>query len=260
MKQFLIKYYKAIYRIVVLFLFLILFILLTTFNLHTRVVIIGAIGFYFLVPMALVKMGQIMQRMTDNAVFSVCPRCGYASGTCVDICRNCDYRQGSPIRPQEIPKVRPDGEYREIEQNIKHGIHKPIPQPIMKSLPQLEDEIVLVSVKMPSMRLFSITRNGDRLIFNKFNARCILNWFILTNKRLCFHAEMFGGWRIGFCHSYDEIKRVRTHNKALYSPLMDEVDRMTIETSDGYYQLRGLNPKKLYDAIRANLRKYGSLD
>jgi hypothetical protein len=201
MKQFLVKHYRAVYKTVVLSIFLLLFILLTTFSLSKWVIVIGAIACYYLVPMVLEKMGHIVQRVTDNAIFSVCPRCGYANIMLVDICQNCDYRHGLLISSPTISKAIPGQEYREIEQNIKHGIHNPIPLPVMKNLTLRENEIVLISVKKPSMRLFSITRNGDRVIFNKFNGRCILNWFILTNKRICFHAEMFGGWRLGFSHS-----------------------------------------------------------
>jgi hypothetical protein len=67
---------------------------------------------------------------------------------------------------------------------------------------------------------------------------------------------MFGGWRDIYCHSYDEIKGLKTENKLLYSPFLDEVDKMTIETTDATYILRGINPKKLYTAISEYVNKY----
>ncbi len=260
MRQFLIKYYKFIFsKDFIIIVFILLCILLISFNLPRWLTVTGAVSIFVLLLKVTAQAGHFVQRITDNAIFTVCPRCGYANVTLVKICQNCDYRQGSSITPQTISKELSDDEKREIDQNRMNGIHKAIPLPVIKNLPLLENEIVLIAVKKPSMRLFSITRNGDHVVFNKFNGRCILNWVILTNRRVCFYAEMFGGWRLAFYHSYDDIKRVRTENKIIYSQLLDEVDRMTIETTDGTYQLRGLNPKKLYDAINANAGKYRSV-
>jgi len=86
--------------------------------------------------------------------------------------------------------------------NFKKGIYRTIPLAVSQNLSLIENEIILISVNKPSMRLHTITRDGDRILVNKFDGRCILNWLIITNKRVCFYAEMFGGWRLGFCHSY----------------------------------------------------------
>lgn len=260
MKQFLIKYHKFILtREFIVIVFIPLVILLITFSLPWWITITSAVAIFGLLLMLAVKAGTFIQRITNDAIFTVCPRCGYANIKIVEMCQNCDYQHGSAINPSIIIKDISEEAKREVAQNIRKGIYKKIPLPVTKNLSLHDNEYVLISVKKPSMRLNTITSNGDRVVMNKFDERCILNWLILTNKRVYFYSEMFGGWRLGFCHSYDEIRRISTENKLVYSSFLDEVDKMTIETANTTYQLRGTNPKKLYDAIKANITKYGSI-
>lgn len=260
MTQFLIKYHKFILsKEFVVIVFIPLFILLKSFNLPWWLTITGAVTIFSLLLMLTVRAGHLLQRATNNAIFTVCPRCGFANIKIVEICQNCDWQQGAIIGQPSNSKDLYDADNLEVNQNIKKGIYKKIPLPVTKNLSLAENEVVLISVKNGSMRLHTILRNGDSVITNKFDGHCILNWFIATNKRLCFYSEMFGGWRLGYCHSYNDIMKVSTENKIIYSAFLDEVDKMTIETTDATYQLRGLNPKKLYDSIKVNIEKFKSI-
>ncbi len=261
MRQFLIKYYQFIFNrnFIEIIIFIPLFILLINLNLPKWIIITGTVFLYVLLLKFTVQVGLFVQRKTDNAIFTVCPRCGYANIKLVEICQNCDYQRGSVVNIQTDTKELLNEEKRDVDQYVKNGLQKTIPLPIIINLSLLDDEVVLISVKKPSWSLNTITRNGNRLVINKFDGRCILNWLIVTNKRVCFYAEMFGGWRLGYSHPYNDIIKVSTENKIMHSFFLDNVDKMTIKTTDAIYQLRGANPKKLFDEVNANLRKYSAI-
>lgn len=203
-----------------------------------------------------VKVGKLIEGFGKNKIFTVCPKCGFPSISVVEECKNCGFHVGIDLLDIEAIKEVAPVLKEEIEKNKKNHIYKKIPGSVIKGLALLPEEAILFSVKKPSMRLHTILRNGDRITINKYGRMCILNWVIGTNKRLCFLAEMYGGWNDVYCHTYDEVKGLKTENKILYAAGMDEVDKMTIETANNTYILRGPNPRKLYDAIASYVRRF----
>lgn len=211
---------------------------------------------YFYSAILAIKAGRLVQYIAGDDIFTLCPNCGYSNVHIEEICKNCGYQKGMHVNTSVETKNELSDQKNEIDKNINSGLYKKASAGIVKGLSLSEDETVLLIVTRPSMKLRTILRNGEQFIVNKFGNKCVLNGVVLSNKRICFFAKLSDGWQNKYCYTYSEIKALKTENKMFYSPFLDEVDKMTIETTDATYILRGTNPKKLYDAIAEYVRKY----
>ena len=200
-----------------------------------------------------VKIGSLFQKISGNAVFTVCPSCGYASIKVVEKCGNCGYEKGMPLAEHKEEKKEIHEELKQKIEKYNHtGLHGKL---FVKGLKLQHDERIMIAAKAPSIKLGTILKNGERSILNKYNEFCVLNRIVVTNKRICFISEINGGWKEIICCKLGEVVSASTENKWLYSPLLDEVSKMTIKTITDTYLLSGTNPRKLFDAIFTIIKK-----
>jgi hypothetical protein len=217
-----------------------------------------SVGFgYGLAILFYTNTGRLLQKFSNSRIFTVCPRCGYPSIMPTETCFNCSYEAKKSFfdgtdEKNEAMSVPPESDMR----TKASGMYRNVPVAVAKGIRWQEGEAILAAVKKPSMKLHSIVKDKEHFTVNRHGNRCVLNWVLLTNKRICFLSEMFGGWRDIYCYPYDDVTNIKITNKHMYTPLLDEADKLTIQLREAEFTLQGMNPKTLFDTITNHVAKY----
>jgi len=198
------------------------------------------------------SLNKLLSYLTGNAIYMVCPTCGYANHKLVDHCGFC--------ANAGLAVVRTDNQYQvslslqdEIAEYRKADAYREVSEPILRGLNLPKSEVILIYKQVSPIR-----RNGSRFLLDGNGFPCSLNTVCLTSNKIYFIAKAFGGWRLINSYPYPNIVVYQTGTRVMSDPmeLIDDIDKMIIRTANGdEYLLRGLNPKKLFLSIKSCIRR-----
>lgn len=159
--------------------------------------VIAVVAVFILSVLFFGKAVRLAQRLSGNAVFKVCPACGYSSVRIVDRCDNCGFTDGVPL-PEPVRQTEPPEDIRnEIEEYRRVGLLKKIPDEAVVGLNLSPDEHILMAVK--GMKFEGARKDGG----------CRLpGWFFMTTRRIAYYRGIAGGWLERDFIPYEEITGV----------------------------------------------------
>jgi hypothetical protein len=134
------------------------------------------------------KAGSFMQWISKGEIFIVCPNCSFENHKVVKKCNNCGYTNGIPLGEYNY-RVSIKGVPEELQDEIRLfkdlGIHRKVPNEVIRGLNLANEEYILIAAKSPNIFYFiGVNKNG---------ARMRPGWFILTNiKVICYYGWL--GW------------------------------------------------------------------
>ena len=166
-----------------------------------------------------VKIGSLFQKISGNAVFTVCPTCGYANIKVVEKCGNCGHEKGMPLVWHEKERKEiPEELQQESNQYKKMGLYRKVPQEVIISLKLVEDEYILIAMKSPFKFI------GGR----KDNATLPAGWLIMTNRRIICYSG-FKGWVRKEEILYSEIEEINIVPKQVLTVTRKSLEIKTVK-------------------------------
>jgi len=150
--------------------------------------------------------GSLVQKLSGEEIFTVCPSCGFANVKVVDECRNCGYKKGLPLIELSKKKELQKEVIQEINEYKKIGLYGDLPREVLTTLRSAQDEYVLIALKSPFKYLGG---SKDEITLPS-------GWFILTNNRIICYSG-FKGWVKKEEILYSEIKEMDITSKQAFT-------------------------------------------
>jgi len=184
--------------------------------------------------------------------FIVCPKCGYGNIKLVSSCGNCQFiKKNKRLRSENSEQDAPNS-LKEAKISYDNLLkNNPPPESLIRGLNLLPDEYVLLFISCSFLHVSTIRKNDNRFEKDQDGYKCTINRLALSNKRIFFISKsLMGGWRKIENYEYSQIKTHFTEKQKFYSPILDEIGKMVIQTTDNNeFTLTGLYPSKQFKAL-----------
>ncbi len=138
-----------------------------------------------------IESGHLVQWLSSDEVFVVCPNCSFRNINVAEKCNNCGYSKDIPLEKyiyNPLPEELTDELKMEIKMFKDLGMYTIVPKEIIRAVKLENTEYVLTAMKGPNINYYNgVKKNGIRMP---------AGWFILTNKRLVWYCGRLGWTRI----------------------------------------------------------------
>ncbi|MDA8156414.1 MAG: hypothetical protein M0Z52_08190 [Actinomycetota bacterium] len=144
--------------------------------------------------------------ISRNAVFTICPNCGFGNIQVVEQCKNCGYKDGMSLQPLAKETEIPDELKKEIKEYREAGLLRKVPKEVLIGLKLPSSEGILMAMKCSSLfyPYVQMARNDQR---------AGAGWFFMTTKEIIYYTGIRGWLRIDRI-PYSEIKNLQIANRS----------------------------------------------
>jgi len=182
-------------------------------NLPIWLSLLSVIGGYVCSFMILyIESGHLVQWLSDDEVFVVCPNCSFENIRVTEKCGHCGYSKDLPLDKyvyDPLTEALTDDLKIEIKDFKEMGMYTAVPKEITRALKLENSEIILTAMKSPTLFYYGGVK--------KNNERMRPGWFILTNKRIISYYGWLGWTGIDMITFKDIINAQTVLDKVAYT-------------------------------------------